>query len=201
MLPASILSLALASIFFAMLRLKAPRWTYVVLGLLPPASLLLASPSLRVYGYHGFLQAGIVYQILQGNIPPTSPLLAGQPGTYPWAGALVLAGISWLLGISPFWAASLVAIASLAVLLVITYRIGLLVDGRCGGVAVRHGGLALRLHLHSVRPGQRAQERPQQPPAPSLRGAARRPHPREVQRLYRLSLWGSPCTRWRCCSC
>ena len=86
-------------------------------------------PSLRVYGYHGFVQAGIVYQILNGNVPPTSSLLAGQPGTYPWAGALVLAGISRLLGISPFWAASLVAVASLAVLLVITYRIGLLATG------------------------------------------------------------------------
>jgi len=129
MLPASVLSLALACTFFVMLRLRAPRWSYVVLGTLPPAILLLASPNLRVYGYHGFVQAGIVYQILQGNIPPGSPLLAGQPGTYPWGGALVLAGISKLLGISPFWAASLVAVASLAVLLVITYRIGLLVTG------------------------------------------------------------------------
>ncbi len=129
MLSASVLSLALASTFFTMLRLRAPRWSYVVLGVLPPTILLLASPSLRVYGYHGFIQAGIVYQILHGNIPPTSPLLAGQPGTYPWAGALVLAGISKLLGISPFWAAALVAIVSLVVLLVVTYRIGLLVTG------------------------------------------------------------------------
>lgn len=129
MLSASVLSLGLASTFFAMLRLRAPRWSYVVLGTLPPAILLLVSPSLRVYGYHGFVQAGIVYQILNGNVPPTSSLLAGQPGTYPWAGALVLAGISRLLGVSPFWAASLVAVASLAVLLVITYRIGLLATG------------------------------------------------------------------------
>jgi hypothetical protein len=129
MLTAAILSLALASVFFASLRFEAPRWTYVLLGVLLPASLLLASPSLRVYGYHGFLQAGIVYQILHGNIPPTSPLLAGQPGTYPWAGALVVAGISWLLGISPFWAASLVTLASLVALLVVTYRIGLLATG------------------------------------------------------------------------
>ncbi len=129
MLSASVLSLGLASIFLAMLRLRAPRWSYVVLGSLPPAILLLVSPSLRVYGYHGFVQAGIVYQILNGNVPPTSPLLAGQPGTYPWGGALVLAGISRLLEISPFWAASLVAVASLTVLLVITYRIGLLATG------------------------------------------------------------------------
>ncbi len=129
MLPASVLSLVLASLFLVMLRLGAPRWSYVVLGVLPSAVLLLASPGLRVYGYHGFVQAGIVYQILHGNVPPTSPLLAGQPGTYPWGGALVLAAISRLLAISPFWSASLVAIASLAVLLVVTYRIGLLVTG------------------------------------------------------------------------
>ena len=129
MLAASVLSLSLASAFFAMLRLGAARWSYLVLGVLAPTILLLAFPGMRVYGYHGFLQAGIVYQILHGNIPPTSPLLAGQPGTYPWAGAFVLAGLCKLLGISPFWAASLVAIASLIVLLLVTYRIGLLVTG------------------------------------------------------------------------
>ncbi len=129
MLPAFILSLVLASLLLVMLRVGAPRWSYVVLGVLPPAVLLLASPGLRVYGYHGFVQAGIVYQILNGNVPPTSPLLAGQPGTYPWGGALALAGISKLLTLSPFWSASLVAIASLAVLLVVTYQIGLLVTG------------------------------------------------------------------------
>jgi hypothetical protein len=128
-LPAAALSLVLASLFFLMLHIRAPRWSYVVLGVLPPVVLLLASPDLRVYGYHGFVQAGIVYQILGGNVPPTSPLLAGHPGTYPWGGALVLAGICRLLGISPFWAAGLVAIASLAVLLAVTYRIGLLVTG------------------------------------------------------------------------
>ncbi len=126
---ALLLSLALASVFLALVRFRAPRWTCLVLGVLPPALLLLCLPSLRVYGYHGFLQAGIVYQILHGKIPPTSPLLAGQPGTYPWGGAMVLAAVSKLLGISPFWAAAIVSIASLVVLLLATYRIGLLVTG------------------------------------------------------------------------
>jgi hypothetical protein len=126
MLSALFLSLSLASIFFAMLRVRAPGWSFVVLGMLPPAALLLWSPGLRVLGYHGFVQAGIVYQVLQGNIPPTSPLLAGQPGSYPWVGTLLLAGISRLFGISPFWSASIVAMASLTLLLVAIYRIGLL---------------------------------------------------------------------------
>jgi hypothetical protein len=129
MITALLLSLALASVFLALLRSRAPRWAHLALGVLPPALLLLCLPSLRVYGYHGFLQAGIVYQILQDNIPPTSPLLAGQPGTYPWAGAAVLATTSKLLGVSPFWAAAIVSIASLIVLLLATYRIGLLVTG------------------------------------------------------------------------
>jgi hypothetical protein len=127
LLPAAITSLTLASAFFVMLHLKAPRWAFLVLGVLPPAGLLLASPNLRVYGYHGFVQAGIVYRLLQGDVPPGSPLLAGQPGTYPWAGAMVLAGFSRLFGVTPFWSAALVAVTSLAVLLVVTYRIGLLV--------------------------------------------------------------------------
>jgi hypothetical protein len=129
MLPALVLSLSLASIFFAMLRLRAPGWSYLLLGVAPPAALLLASPGLRVLGYHGFVQAGIVYQVLQGHIPPTSPLLAGQPGTYPWAGTLLLAGISRAFGISPFWAASIVTITSLVVVLATTFRIGMLVTG------------------------------------------------------------------------
>jgi hypothetical protein len=129
LLPAALLSVTLASLLFIMLRLRAPRWSYLVLGVLPSAILLFALPSVRVYGYHGFLQAGIVYRILAGELPPQSPLLAGQPGTYPWGGALVLAGIAKLFGISPFWAAALVAIASLVVLLLVTYRIGLLVTG------------------------------------------------------------------------
>ena len=110
MLSASVLSLVLASLFFVMLRRRVPRWSYVVLGVLPPAALLLASPGLRVYGYHGFVQAGIVFQILHGNVPPTSPLLAGEPGTYPWGGALVLAGISKVLGVSPFWQLTIIGV-------------------------------------------------------------------------------------------
>ncbi|MBN2371752.1 MAG: hypothetical protein JXO72_14815 [Vicinamibacteria bacterium] len=126
---ALILSVLLAIAFFVLLRLRAPRWTFLVLGVLPPAILLLANPNLRVYGYHGFMQAGIVYQILQGHIPPPSPLLAGQPGTYPWAYELLLAAISKGVGLSPFWVNAIVVIGSLAILLVITYRIGLLVTG------------------------------------------------------------------------
>jgi hypothetical protein len=126
---AFVLSGILAGLFFALLRMRAPRWTFIVLGTLPPAWLLLASPALRVYGYHGFIQAGIVYQILGGNIPPASPLLAGQPGTYPWAGAAVLAAMSASTGVSPFWASAFVAISSLVVLLIATYRIGMLATG------------------------------------------------------------------------
>jgi hypothetical protein len=100
LLPAALLSLTLASLFFVMLHLRAPRWSYLVPGVLPTAIPLFALPNVRVYGYHGFLQAGIVYRILAGEVPPLSPLLAGQPGTHPWGGALVLAGIARLFGIS-----------------------------------------------------------------------------------------------------
>lgn len=129
LIPALVSSLVLASLVFAMLRWRAPRWGYLILGVLPSAALLLMSPNLRVYGYHGFIQAGIAYQILNGNLPPPSPLVGGLPGTYPWTGALVIAGLCKLLGISPFWAAALLAIASLLVLLIASYRIGLLVTG------------------------------------------------------------------------
>jgi len=103
MLQASLLSLLLAGIFFLLLRIQAPRWTFLVLGVVPSALFLFALPNLRVYGYHQWSQAGLVYQILLGHLPPQNPLLAGEPEHYPWAYALLLAGLSKLLGLSPFW--------------------------------------------------------------------------------------------------
>ena len=129
MIPALALSAVLASLLLTMVRFGAPKWTFLVLGVLPPALLFYLAPGMRVYGYHGFIQAGIVYQILNGNLPPTSPLLAGMPGTYPWAGALVVAGITKTLGISPFWASAVLSITALIALLLATYKIGLLVTG------------------------------------------------------------------------
>jgi hypothetical protein len=129
MLQAALLSLLLASIFLLLLRIQAPRWTFLVLGVLPSAFFLIALPNLRVYGYHQWSQASLVYQILLGHIPPQNPLLAGEPAHYPWAYALLLAGLSKLLGLSPLWSSALVAIGSLTLLLVLTYRIGRIVSG------------------------------------------------------------------------
>lgn len=129
MIPALLLSLVLASLLLVMVRLGAPRWSFLVVGVLPPASLFLMAPGMRVYGYHGFVQAGIAYQMLNGSIPPGSPLLAGMPGTYPFAGALVVAAIAKTLGISLFWASAVVSILSLVALLLATYETGLLVTG------------------------------------------------------------------------
>lgn len=129
MIPALLLSLVLASLLLVMVRFGAPRWTFLVLGVLPPAWLFLIAPGMRVYGYHGFVQAGIAYQLLNGGFPPNSPLLAGMPGTYPFAGALVVAAIAKTLGISLFWASAGLSILSLIALLLATYKIGLLVTG------------------------------------------------------------------------
>jgi hypothetical protein len=129
MIPALVLSVVLASLLLAMVRFGAPKWSFLVLGVLPPALLFFLAPGMRVYGYHGFIQSGIAYQILNGSLPPDSPLLAGMPGTYPWAGALVVAGIAKTLGISLFWASAVLSILALIALLLATYRIGLLVTG------------------------------------------------------------------------
>jgi hypothetical protein len=129
MIPALVLSVALASLFLAMIRLGAPKWSFLALGVLPPALLFFLAPGMRVYGYHGFIQAGIAYQMLNGSLPPTSPLLAGMPGAYPWAGALVVATIAKTLGISLFWASAVLSMVALLALLIATYRIGLLVTG------------------------------------------------------------------------
>jgi hypothetical protein len=75
-------------ILLALRRAKAPRRILLVLGVLPPAGLLLASPNLRVYGYHGLVQAGIVHQLDgyraelvdgRGEITAPRPVVARPP--------------------------------------------------------------------------------------------------------------------------
>lgn len=99
-----ILSLVFASLFFSILRisnLKAQILLLLGLALVPLFSVYFGNPSFRLYAWHGFMHMGIVYQIMNGNIPPENPLLAGHTLLYPWANHWLISGIVSTLNTSP----------------------------------------------------------------------------------------------------
>jgi hypothetical protein len=104
---------------------------YVIAGLLLLVVIYAVNPNNRVYSAHGFLHAGIVYRILNGSVPPTNPLLAGQPLYYSWGYDYLIAWISKLCALSPFYAAAFFNLSWLAVAMIAAYRISrLLINDR-----------------------------------------------------------------------
>ena len=95
----------------------------VVLGVAPVVLIYVLNPEFRVYSFHSFMHAGITYQILNGNVPPTDPLLAGHAAAYPWAAHLIAAGISRVFNITPFLSIAVMNVASLALAMILIYRI------------------------------------------------------------------------------
>lgn len=116
-------ALPIAVGFFLLLRFKAPSWSYLLFGMLPVSLPLWLSSTLRVYGYHSFMQAGIVYEILNGHIPPHDPLFAGGHLLYPWGYAFLVAGVSRLFNISPFYSTTILSTIALAGILIVTFKI------------------------------------------------------------------------------
>jgi hypothetical protein len=107
----------------------------VVLGLAPVILIYALNPEFRVYSFHSFMHAGITYQILNGNLPPTDPLLAGHAVAYPWAAHLVAAGISRIFNITPFLSIAIMNVASLGLTMILIYRISkMLVDDEAANV-------------------------------------------------------------------
>ncbi len=49
MMPALLLSVGLAVLLLAMVRFGAPRWSFLLLGVLLPAALFFLAPAMRVY--------------------------------------------------------------------------------------------------------------------------------------------------------
>ena len=96
---------------------------YVLLTVLTMAVMYALNPNNRVYSYHGFMHAGIVYQVLNGNIPPLNPLLGGEPLLYPWGYHLLAAGSSSLLNLSPAYSFAFINVLSAVIVLVLAYKI------------------------------------------------------------------------------
>jgi hypothetical protein len=88
--------------------------------------LYLINPIHRVYSAHGFIQASIFYQILNGNLPPLQPYLAGQPLFYLWGYHFLAVCISKVFNISPFWSFVVINIISLFLAIILSYNISFL---------------------------------------------------------------------------
>ena len=96
---------------------------YVLLAVLTMAVMYALNPNNRVYSYHGLMHAGIVYQALNGTIPPLNPLLGGEPLLYPWGYHLLAAGISRMLNLSPAYSFAVINVASAVLVMVLAYKI------------------------------------------------------------------------------
>jgi hypothetical protein len=110
----------------------------LALGVSPVILIYALNPEFRVYSFHSFMHAGIVYQILNGNVPPPDPLFAGHTVPYPWAVHLVAAGISRVFNVTPFLAIAALNVVSLGLVMVLVHRISRLVvkDARANILSV-----------------------------------------------------------------
>lgn len=137
-LKESIISVALAVLFFWILKITYQRvsnWILCLIGVLPAIFIYLWNPDFRVYGVHGFMHISIVYQILNGNIPPNNPLLAGKPLLYPWGPHLLVAGIAYVFHISPAISFALLNVCFLLLTLILVFKIAVFIHSdRIAGV-------------------------------------------------------------------
>lgn len=81
------------------------------------------NPNSRVYSYHGLYRAGTVYQILNGFIPPPDHLFAGEPLRAPWGYHFLVACVTQLVNISPFYSATVINVICLIMVCWLVYKI------------------------------------------------------------------------------
>ena len=102
---------------------KPPRAIWVaVFGTLVILGVHLLNPNNRVYSSHGFMHAGLVYEILNGNIPPSNPFLGRMPLLWPWGYHFLAAGFVWSLNVSPPWAFAIINLLALHGIVFLVYR-------------------------------------------------------------------------------
>ena len=76
-----------------------------------------ASEKNRIWSYHGMMHGGIAQQIINGEIPPTNPYLAGEPLYFPWGHHLLAAGVCMVLPVTTAWAFAAVNTVSLLLII------------------------------------------------------------------------------------
>ena len=125
-----ILSLVLIwLVFFIFSKKRIKKIWLILLGISSLIMVYALHPNIRIYSVHGFVHTGIVYQLLNGNIPPYNPFLGGHVIYYPWGWHCVAALITKILNITPFYAFAIINIVSLFLAMVLVYKIsGLLIE-------------------------------------------------------------------------
>jgi hypothetical protein len=107
---------------------KAVRIEWCILvGVLIVLWMYLSNPKVRIYANHSFYRAAIVYQILNGFVPPLDPLFAGEAYHSSWGFPWLAAKITHFLNISPFQSFALINIVSIGLSIYLIYRISGLV--------------------------------------------------------------------------
>ncbi|HIJ71852.1 MAG TPA: hypothetical protein HPP87_10890 [Planctomycetes bacterium] len=81
------------------------------------------NPNNRIYSFHGFMHAGMVYQILNGDVPPSNALMSGEMLPYPWGFEYITARITQLFNISPFYSFAIINVISLVACMILIYAV------------------------------------------------------------------------------
>jgi hypothetical protein len=93
------------------------------------------NPNSRVYSHHSFYRAGIAYQILNGFIPPRDCLFAGEPLHSPWGYPFLVACVSKVLNVTPFYSFAITNIISIILVIWLVFAISrLLIDDQRANV-------------------------------------------------------------------
>jgi len=95
-----LLAAATLAVLMLSLRWQLPgSWLAVLAGL--PLVVLLLDAEFRIYSFHGFVHTSVVYRLMAGELPPSDPLLAGEPLLYAWALHALMAGAASAARLTP----------------------------------------------------------------------------------------------------
>ncbi len=107
---------------------KVPLWVWMTLPAIPIIYIFLSWPTnARILSFeHGFLHGNIIYQIVNGQIPPSNPFLAHDPVKYMWGYHFIVALLTVLTFLSPFKIFAGLQLMSICFIFFFLYRISLL---------------------------------------------------------------------------
>jgi len=126
----------LAFIFFSEKKIK--KIYLLALGVSPVLMIYGLKPAVRIISHHGLLHAGIVYNMLNGHVPPLNPFLAGERLQYGWGYHFLASRITQMLDVTPFYSFAIINIAALCLSTVLIYKISRLLirDARANILSV-----------------------------------------------------------------
>ena len=99
---ALILAAAITVIIAIALRRRVGPWMIALAAFLPVPIVGLFAKQFNFAGWHGFMHASAIYQIMdRGVLRPEEPLFAGGPIRYPWVEQWIVAQTSRFTGVNP----------------------------------------------------------------------------------------------------